>query len=73
MSNTTFNAKDLNQISARGSELQSVEQQIDNFKKGFPFPCISQMTEYRKADDDKGYLPFSRKSHSGSKSTQNNM
>ncbi len=56
MSNTTFNAKDLNQISAKGSELQSVEQQIDNFKKGFPFSDLQ-----KAATIDDGVLKLDEK------------
>ena len=32
-----FTQKDLEQIRDRGSELRTVERQIENFKKGFPF------------------------------------
>lgn len=32
-----FSQKDLEQISKRGSNLQTVEEQIENFKNGFPF------------------------------------
>ena len=42
MSNNIFNAKDLSQISNRGSDLQTVEQQIENFKKGFPFSDLQK-------------------------------
>ena len=32
-----FSEKDLKQIAARGSDLNTVDQQIENFKSGFPF------------------------------------
>ena len=32
-----FNEKDLQQISAHGLTKEQVEQQIENFKQGFPF------------------------------------
>ena len=32
-----FNEKDLNQIQSKGIEIKIIEQQINNFKKGFPF------------------------------------
>jgi hypothetical protein len=33
----TFTSKDLSQIEARGASLQTINQQIENFKNGFPF------------------------------------
>ena len=42
MSNNIFNTKDLSQISDRGSDLQTVEQQIENFKKEFPFADLQK-------------------------------
>jgi len=35
-----FNQKDINQILQRGSSVQGVEEQIDHFKKGFPWMRI---------------------------------
>ena len=32
-----FNSEDLRQIAAHGLSVESVEQQIENFKRGFPF------------------------------------
>ncbi len=32
-----FTEQDVAQITQRGSELKTVERQIENFKKGFPF------------------------------------
>jgi hypothetical protein len=32
-----FTEKDLNQIKARGITPEAVEQQIENFRQGFPF------------------------------------
>jgi hypothetical protein len=42
MSNNIFNTKDLTQIKDRGSDLQTVEKQIENFKKGFPFSNLQK-------------------------------
>lgn len=47
MSNITFNTKDLDQISERGSDLQIVEQQIENFKTGFPFANLQKAATIR--------------------------
>ena len=35
-----FNQKDINQIQQRGSSVHAVEEQIDHFKKGFPWMKI---------------------------------
>ena len=37
-----FEPDDISQITARGSQLKVVEQQIDNFKKGFPFLKLTE-------------------------------
>ena len=42
MSNNLFNNKDLTQIKKRGSDLQTVAQQIENFKRGFPFSDLQK-------------------------------
>lgn len=56
MSNITFNAKDLDQITSRGSDLQTVEQQIESFKKGFPFSDLQ-----KAATIDDGVLKLDEK------------
>jgi hypothetical protein len=50
----SFTEKDLNQIANRGSELNTIEQQIENFKSGFPF-----MTAKRAATIGDGMIKFS--------------
>ena len=35
-----FNQKDINQIQQRGSSVRTVEEQINHFKKGFPWMKI---------------------------------
>lgn len=42
MSNNIFTAKDISQIANRGSDLQTVEQQIEKFIKGFPFSNLQK-------------------------------
>jgi len=42
MSNITFNTKELDQISKRGSNLKMVEQQLENFITGFPFADLQK-------------------------------
>ena len=42
MSNNIFSTKDLSQISNRGSDLQTVEIQIENFKRGFPYADLQR-------------------------------
>jgi len=42
MSNKIFNTRYLSQISDRGSDIATVEQQIENFKKGFPFSDLQK-------------------------------
>ena len=37
-----FTPEDIRQIAARGSQIEIVEQQIKNFKHGFPFLKITE-------------------------------
>ena len=52
----SFTEKDLKQIADRGSDLKIIEQQIDNFKSGFPF-----MTAKRAATIGDGMLKLDEK------------
>ena len=37
-----FTPEDIKQIVARGSQIETVEQQIENFKNGFPFLKVTE-------------------------------
>ncbi len=52
----SFTEKDLKQIANRGSDLKTIEQQIDNFKAGFPF-----MTAKRAATIGDGMIKLEEK------------
>ena len=43
-----FKPEDIGQIKARGSELGTVEQQIENFRTGFPFLKLSSSSLFSK-------------------------
>jgi hypothetical protein len=52
----SFTKKELQQIAERGSDLKTIEQQIENFKSGFPF-----MTAKRAATIGDGMIKLEEK------------
>lgn len=56
MSKITFNTRELDQISKRGSDLKTVEQQIENFINGFPYADLQ-----KAATIDDGVLKLDEK------------